>query len=390
MIKNKIDFNIINNENIYVKLKKSFISFLINIIKKSNTVFDKKVFDQLYRMSKNHKVSLSFIKFLANSLEIPLEDFEQDLILITSNKSTDIGIKNPKIPFNFATKEGVRFTAAIMGDGELNNQFQVRYNNQDKKLIDIILKSAKKIFGSVDYKLYYRKDKTYQLHFPKIIGLIVSLFGLKPGYKSLTNYPIPQFIFRLNNRLKAVFIKQFFNDEGNVRLKDRRLQVKQTILTTEEKNELKANCLRYCPNSLSGLQFLLLSFDINSKISLGNYRKNKADWELSIYGKENLEKFQKYIDFDLKYKTELLNKTIKSYKFPSAPRNKRLEFALKKAKEVQSKYSYITKYLLAKECNRSLKTATYYLVDLKKRKLIRCIRRPRKKKGFPLPHIYKI
>ena len=92
----------------------------------------------------------------------------------------------------------------------------------------------------------------------------------------------------------------------------------------------------------------------------------------------------------MEYKNNILKKSIESYKFPSAARNGRIEFAFKKAKEVEYKYGNITKYLLAKESKRSLKTATYYLVDLKKAGLIKCIDKPRKKKGIPLAHVYKI
>ena len=87
-----------------------------------------------------------------------------------------------------------------MGDGELNSQLQIRYNNQDKKLINLVLESAKKTFGDIDYKIYYRKDKTYQLHFPKISGIIIQMLGIKSGFKSKNNNSIPSFILNTNKK----------------------------------------------------------------------------------------------------------------------------------------------------------------------------------------------
>jgi len=386
----KISLNKIPSGNIYLKLDKKLIDSIFNIINKSNTILPESIKSQLYRMNLGKKTSLSFIKNFSLNMDIPLEEFEKNTILITSIKSTNVGIKEPKIPIDFATKEGVRFIASVMGDGELNKQLNIRYNNQSRKLIDIILNSAKKIFGDIDFKLYYRKDKTYQLHFPKIAGIIVSLLGIKPGYKSKNNYGIPSFIFQLDNKLKAVFIRQFFNDEGNVRLKDRRLQIKQTIECKASKKEAKSNIMKYAPKSLLGIQKLLLDLGVDSKISLGMYRNGKIDWELSAYRIENLSKFKENIGFDLEYKNKLLGQAIKSYKFPSAARNGRIDFALRCCKKAQENYGFITKEILAKTSNRSLKTATYYLVDLKKRKLIKCIEKPKKRDEKSLSHRYII
>ncbi|MDP2749332.1 MAG: hypothetical protein Q8O89_00695, partial [Nanoarchaeota archaeon] len=212
--------------------------------------------------------------------------------------------------------------------------------------------------------------------------------GINPGCKSITNYGIPQFIMQSDKKIQAIFIKQFFNDEGNVRLKDRRLQIKQTAVISVSKNEAKQNPLKYAHKSLINIQKLLANQGIDSKISLSSYRKDRADWELSIYRIENLKIFQKKINFDLEYKKKLLEKSIKSYKFPSAARNGRLDFAFNCAKETQKRYGFITKHLLAKNCNRSLKTATYYLIDLKKTSQVICTEKPKNKYGQKKPHKY--
>ena len=377
MIK-KIDLNNIPSGNIYIKLNKKLVYDVLDIVKKSNTLLPKEIKTQLYRMSKGQKASLKFLKQFSLDLDVPIEEIQQNTELITSAKFTDVGIRNPSFPFNFDSEDGVRLIAAIMGDGELNRQLNVRYNNQNETLINLVLNSAKNLFGDVDYKLYLRDDLTYQLHFPKITGIILNQIGILPGYKSLTNYGVPDFVFGLSKKIQAVFIKQFFNDEGNVRLKDRRLQVKQTRVVKCLKDDAKRNPLLYCHQSLIDLQTLLANLGIDSKISLGNYRGDRIDWELSIYRIENLRRFQQLIDFDVEYKRELLDKAIRSYKFPSAARNGRLEYALTCARAVERKKGRITKELLAEESRRSLKVAIYYLIDLKKAGLVKYADMPKK------------
>ena len=369
----KVDLNKLDSRN-YVKLNNESIRYLNNMIRKTGLLLDKNTKDSIYRMTNGKKISLQFLKKIKRLLDLPPEYLYNNINLITSIKNTDVGIRDPRLPFDFGSAEGIRFIAAMMGDGELNSQKQARYNNQSKKLVDIIIKSTKKVFGNVDLKVYYRKDKTYQLHLPKIVGLIIRRLGIKPGGKALADNSIPSFIFKTNNKFKAVFIRQFFDDEGNVRVKDRRLQIKQTISNkTDSKRFMKSNPEKYCPRVLSDLKELLADLDISSRISLGAKRDNKSDWELSIYGKDNLERFQKYVGFDLGYKNKLLAKCIKSYKFPSAPRNQRIEFAIEKCRETQEKHEYITRHLLAKESKRSVKTATYYMIDLRKKEILKRI-----------------
>jgi len=374
---NMVKVNLIKlRDNNYVRLSKTATEHISNLVRKTGLVLDKDSKENIYRMIKGKKISVRFLKKLKRILDLPQRYIQDNILLITSVKNTDVGIRNPIMPFNFNTIDGIRFIASIFGDGELNSQIQVRYNNQSLELVNIVSKSAKNIFGDIDKKVYYRKDKTYQLHLPKIVGLIVKCLGIRHGGKVATDNSIPSFIFQTNNKLKAVFIRQFFNDEGNVRLKDRRLQVKQTVINkTNSKKKMKSDPKSYCPIILCDLKVLLAELGIYSYISLGAIRNNKSDWELSIYGKENLERFQEYIGFDLDYKNLLLEKCLMSYKYPSAPRNRRIPFALEKCKKTQDRYGYITKHNLATESKRSLKTATYYIVDLNKKGLIKMIER---------------
>ena len=346
-----------------------------------------------YRFKNDKKCSLNFIFSLYNYLGLDLKEIEKNILEIVSGKNNSIGISNPKIPFKFDNKYGGRLLGAIMGDGSRTKLGGITYNNQNKEIVNLVLKSAKKIFGNVHFRINKKKDGTLQLDLPKIVGDIVSTFGIEKSYKTISDCFVGLSIF--SKEMKINFIKQFYNDEGNVRKSDRRLQVKQTReLKEANKKKIRKNIEKYTPRVLIEIRNELNKLGIICTLSLEHLRrwdnKNIGDFSISIYGKENLEKFKRIIGFNLDYKNKLLIRVIKSYKFPSAPRNKRLEFALENAKKVDKKYGYITKHLLAKESKRSLKTATYFLVDLKKKGVIKIIEKPRGKNGIPLPQKYII
>jgi len=161
--------------------------------------------------------------------------------------------------------------------------------------------------------------------------------------------------------------------------------VKQTInIENATKEQIKENIENHAPLSLIGLKNLLFSLNITSKISLGAYRihkgKIKTDWELSVYGKENLEKFQNLISFDVFYKNELLSRCLSSYKFPSAARNQRILYALQYAASLELKNGFVDKFSMAEETKRALwRTCSYYLIDLKKRGFVEAINKQKSK-----------
>ena len=379
-----VDLGTLNsNERIYVKLSESLLGWMARAAKSRKK--HSELSNKFYKMGMGEKISLVSALQIAEELGVSTQSLRENIELITSAKNTNIGIKNPKIPFNFATREGVRFIAAIQGDGYFNKFLQCGYSNQNKKMISKVLLSATGVFGGADSKSYLREDNTYNLNFPKIIGLIIEKAGLQPGFKCNTNPAVPEFVFGLHGGLKAVYLRQFFSDEGNVRQKDRRVQVKQTILTEKSKEEIKENPEKFAPKVLLGCKRLLAGLGIDSKISLGSFRPTpngvKADWELSFYRIENLQKFRNLVGFEQNYKNRLLKQAIESYRFPSAARNGRIEFALDKCKEVQEEHGSIDKEKLAGQCKRSLKTAAYYLIDLKKKGLVKIVEKPKRADG---------
>lgn len=344
-----------------------------------------------YRFLNGKMCSVYFLFKLYNNLGIDIQEIERNVTKVVSSKNNSIGIKNPKFPFILDSRHGGKFLGAIMGDGSRTKLGGITYNNRNEKLVRSVLKSVQKIFGNVDYRLTWKKDGTLQLDLPKIVGDVVSQFGIEKSYKTISDCSIEMPEFSKN--FKINFIRQFFDDEGNVRKSDRRLQIKQTRnLKENSKEKIRKRIEKYAPRILLQIKKELENIGITSTLSLEYLRiynrKIKGDFALNVYGKENLEKFRKIINYSIPYKRILLRNVIKSYRFPSAPRNGRINFALSKARIVQDKHGYITKHLLVVESKRSLKTATYFLVDLKKKGYVKVVEKPRGKNGIPLPQKY--
>jgi len=347
--------------------------------------------DYLYRFLVGKKCSLDFLFKLYNRLGLDIRLIEKNILLIVSGKSNGVGIKNPTLPFEIDNEYGGILLGAIMGDGSRTKLGGLTYNNQNEQLVRNVVKSAQKIFGDVHYRLSPKKDGTLQLDLPKIVGDAVSRLGIERSYKTVSDCYVN--LSEFSDSFKTGFVRQFFDDEGNIRKKDRRVQIKQTRdLTESSKESVRENIKKFAPKVLLKIYDELENLGIRSKLSLECMRfdkgKIKGDFSLNIYGKEYLEKFERLINFTIGYKRNLLREAIESYKFPSAPRNERIGFAVRHAESVQNKHGFITKHLLARESERSLKTATYFLVDLKKKGLVRVVEKSRKEDGAPLPQKY--
>lgn len=382
----------------YVLLSPEYRKFLYNTVIDNGGV--KKIskminLDESYflRFKNGHRCSLNFIFSLYNTLGIDLEELNRSVIQIVSGSNNSVGVNHPKLPFDFNNKYGGTLLAAIMGDGSRSKLGGVIYNNQNQILIDFLIESCTNIFGDVHYKTYLKKDGTTQVFLPKIVGDIVGLFGIKKSYKTISDCYVK--LENFSKEFKIAFIRQFFDDEGDVRKSDRRLQIKQTRVVNADKKIIRSDIDNYAPRMLTELRKTLREFNIISRISLETLRNvnglKKADFSLNIYGKEHLENFKDLIEFKLKYKNKLLKEVIKSYKYPSAGRNERLLYALQYAAKIELKYDYVDKLKLVNETKRALwRTCTYYLVDLKKSGFIRVVETPRNTRGAPLPWRYKL
>jgi len=160
--------------------------------------------------------------FYSNTEKLRLDKFHKILELFNIHDIKIKGIlgkqgvplKYPKFPFDFTTKDGVRFISCLLGDGCIHSK-GIRYYNQDENLINEFLNCSKSIFGYFPFKRYeYQTVTTISL--PKIFKYIMESIGFKSGSKTSTNPRIPKFIFDLPNDKKIQFISQFIDDDGYI------------------------------------------------------------------------------------------------------------------------------------------------------------------------------
>lgn len=280
-------------------------------------------------------------------------------------------IFDPKLPFNFKTEEGVRFISAILHDGGISKRIGVHYRNYNRKAVLEIAKCAMRVFGS--FKATATQELT-GVYFPKIIGLILIEIGFKPGEKVHTDPFIPQFILNSNNRLKGIFLRQAFDDDGSV---GRRLITMSLHLDVTNKNKdtvprllldnikLIKNLGIMCHGPICTRRYV-----INEKGK--NY--DRVRWTLHITGKQNLIKFQKLVGFGLDYKKERLEREIKSYKMENPPLHNSVFYpALQMLPELEKSLGYFTISILSKRINRNYHDTKQLIWRMEKKELIKRI-----------------
>jgi len=397
MVFGKVEIFALPIKQTYILLNSSYRRILCEKIIKNGV---KKTFRDInydigyfYRLKNRKRLSLKTLFSLYNYFTLDIKDLDKNIIQIVSGKNNSVGVDNPKLPFDFDNQWGGILLGAVMGDGARTKLGGIIYNNKNEILVKSVINSVKKIFGDANYKKYIKKDGTVQIYFPKIVGDVIGMFGIERSYKIISDCYVD--LSKFSIEFKKSFIRQFFDDEGNVRKSDRRLQIKQSRKVSQGKNIIRSNVERYAPKILLQIKSTLNEFEINSTISLETFRTKgnvkKGDFALNIYGKENLTKFNNLIGFRSEYKSKLLNDVISNYKFSKCGKNQRLAYALQNAMKVEKKYGYIDKLKLSKETEKSMrKTCTYYLVDLKKSKFIEVIKKPRTSKGYPFYWKYKL
>ncbi|MEM5790755.1 MAG: hypothetical protein QXP77_01765 [Candidatus Aenigmatarchaeota archaeon] len=314
-----------------------------------------------------------------NQIEIELEEIEKNVKLIASKcnrTKTKFAnyILNPKLPFNFNTKDGAVLLAALLHDGGINNNWIPHYSNTKPELRIKVYKAFVNVFGEIVGKKSNPRINQ-QIYFPKVVGIIlVECLGMKYGRKTRNDPTIPQFIFSSSKKIKASFLRQAFDDEGwihntHIGLK---LAVEVKNFSEEIIPTLKtSHPIDYAPKLLIDDMKLLNCMGIETKgpycteIYFTKDKKCGSKWEIIINGKENLIKFEKQINFSLKERRFKLRNLIASlpYVYPS---EKVEPLILITCKKIQEKYGYITSKKLSKEIKRSQSRAKQAI-----RKLVR-------------------
>lgn len=209
-------------------------------------------------------------------------------------------IKKPIFPLDFTTTSGVRLIAALLGDGCVSQKYSMFYTNSNKDLVNGFCLDFRNTFGEAEFVL---RDDGYMvvIECSKIFGRIVSKLGLIPGAKVENNVAIPEFIFSLDDTLRAAFLSQLFDDEGSVNLSAGHLKINFALVESHEKSEL-----------VYGFARLLESFGIFSSI----YRQKgythingvvRSRWQLQVHGGFQIKKIAGFFTLRHGSKRQKLN-----------------------------------------------------------------------------------
>ena len=342
----EVDLWDLPKERIYIDLKEPFRSSFIKSLKENigNKAEISRAIGEPFRTIRNfieEKQSKSLL-FFENLIELLEKNNVHEFNHNTFRKNVKVikmangkPVINPKIPFNFNTEDGAIIVSAVFHDGGLANPSNptvgscFHYRNYNNNLIEYIVQTAKNVFG--DMNIIYQKNHT-SVFFPKIVGMIlIHGLGLEPGHKNEVNPNIPEFVINYDNKIKAKFLQQAFDDDGCVeKWNELRGSGKQISFiasidvsnySQEMRNRIRAtNDDKFASNIIKIDKRLLNDLGIfvhGPKVKreyITKKGKTRHSWKLLISDKRNIETFYNKIGFKLKYKQNKLKKMLETYK----------------------------------------------------------------------------
>lgn len=358
-----------------------FIKFESNFLSRINTILTK-----TYSIPKLAEVTAVSHRILARCLsgeshmrfdvlnkllplcELDLKEAKKHIVYLRGK--TGFKIYNPNIPFNFRTKAGVRFIAALLGDGCLAKNHVVSYANSDNDLIIGFLDDFKELFGGVEFnsRQNVAGSNVQVISLPPLCGKIVCLVGLQAGPKVVTNPTIPKFIFNLDNNLISEFLAQIIDDEGSVSIPSRHIRIKFAV---EE--------IHSCSNLIEDIKLLFSKLGIDYTIyQIGRYPSSRGharkQWQIEVHSFKQLERLYNMLDLRHKPKKRKLKKLILSKKVTHYPKRKCLSIYLTIMEAIERDKGYFTSLDLSCATGRSLGTCQNLLPQLVRRGYVKRIK----------------
>jgi len=345
-----VTLNDLPEKEIFVETKPEFRKDLCQTLKQRGNI---------KRISRETQVSDRILyHWLDDGSMLRLDIFKKLAILFGKNSEQEIlsfrgsnggKIKNPKIPFDFTTKEGSRVVAAILGDGCLDKKYRLFYTNSNSKSINGFINEMKKIFGDIEFDIRKKSDSNVKIiSLAPVYGRVISKLGVIPGKKVVINPKIPKFIFKLNEEKIYSFLSQIIDDEGSASIPSRHIRIKFATIETEIQS-----------NIVSDLERLFLKLGIETTIyQIGGYESStgidRKNWQIEIHSFEQLKKLLfnlRLRDNEKKQKLEKLVNSIHTFQYPN---KKCTEIYLSKMRKIQETKSFFTSQDLYREIDRSL------------------------------------
>ncbi len=310
-----------------------------------------------YIQQRGYKVTIDVLlkicKIVDSSLPF-LNELEKNIVWAGFANSQ--GIINPKLPFNFNSREGARFLAAICNDGWISDGAYYSYSEQD--LAYSVKTDTLSVFGgNTDTVTEGRKDNDKYLVFPSIIRDVLVIVTSFKGIKSENNPAVPKFVFK-DIEYVLGWIEQTIADEGYVKYKpeENRREViwKRAFKKDLQKYNLNINEIR-----------MLDTLGIRCRIYNGeSYNTAKGVEKTSIIiriaGRENLLKLRKLIKIPCRRKDKIFTTALLEYKRHKEPlriKDNILEICNEKSYITNSDLKNVMGY---KKVNTAIRWLRYY------------------------------
>jgi len=262
-----------------------------------------------YINKNNPKIRIDLLLKIINIINLKIFDLNDAEINIKwIGHFNSQGIIYPKLPFNFNSRDGTRFLAAICNEGWISDGMY--YSNSKNESRKSVKNDALKVFGGNNLTIKeWIREKDQYLAFPSIMRDVVNILTEFKGIKSERNPNIPSFIFK-SKELMYGWLEQTIGDEGHVKYHPN--TYRREIIWRRACDTRFDNC-NLISNELKILELLQIKYDLKKiekyKISNG---KQRFKYQIRISRKENLKRLDHSIRIPNKFKNDLLIKMLNS------------------------------------------------------------------------------
>jgi hypothetical protein len=299
------------------------------------------------------------LKNILNLLGIPYENITTSVIELS-------WLKYPKLPFKLNSTDGAILFGAFLSDG--SNTSRVMYKNKEEVMLKKIERALKNTFGSyilIDRRI--SKEGIPYILTSQIVSRVLSKSGIPKGKKIKLNLSLPTFILNGSKKIQRMYLKQVFDDEGDVNISLRRvtltrcidvtkllpgsfinsLPIKKPVGVLKIPFEIKTTLRQNPPKLLAYESKLLNGCNIKNRIRLKQIIKQPpgyvtAVWNLIISKKENIFRFKKEVGFTIPSKSMQLYSLLNSYIKKRSLDSKLYEKLIIAAKNETKKKGYFT------------------------------------------------
>jgi hypothetical protein len=179
-----------------------------------------------------------------------------------------------------------RLMGVIHGDGNMSRK-RILITEKDKGHVDTIVSLFENVFAIATNIFYDKRRNSYYCHLKNsiIYRYLVEVLEV-PKESVRANLKLPTFMKQLEFVFQKAYVGGLYDAEGWVT--KRQAHVGLSISNKEIRDFVS---------------YVLDKCDIKHSVNLRN-RRSKMEYEVHVYGKENLKKFQKQISFTHPTKVE--------------------------------------------------------------------------------------